>query len=90
MGVSIRACSGCVQQPQVVGLSLRQASGIQEDVRMLVFWIGIATAVIACLAVFFVLAARAPIMDEDPDLPEPAERIADRQARLKSRKQRAA
>jgi hypothetical protein len=53
-------------------------------------WIGIATAWIACLAVFLILAARATIMDEDPDLPEPAERIADREARLKSRKQDAA
>jgi hypothetical protein len=49
-------------------------------------WIGIATAWVACLAVVLILAARAPIMDEDPDLAEPAERIAEREARLKSRK----
>jgi hypothetical protein len=61
----------------------------QEDLPMLV-WIGIATAWIACLAVFLVLAARAPIMDEDPDLQEPAEGVAEREARLQSRKQDAA
>jgi hypothetical protein len=51
-------------------------------------WIGIATAWVACLAVVVVvvLAARAPIMEEDPDLAERAERIAEREARLKSRK----
>jgi hypothetical protein len=48
--------------------------------------IGIATAWVACLAVLVVLVARAPIMDEDPDLAERAERIAEREARLKSRK----
>jgi hypothetical protein len=55
-------------------------------------WIGIATAWVACLAVVVVvvLAARAPIMEEDPDLAERAERIAEREARLKSRKRGAA
>jgi hypothetical protein len=53
-------------------------------------WIGIATAWVACLAVVVVLAARAPIMDIDPDLEERAERIAEREARLKSRKRGAA
>jgi hypothetical protein len=56
-------------------------------------WIGIATACtawVACLAVVVVLAARAPIMDIDPDLEERAERIAEREARLKSRKRGAA
>jgi hypothetical protein len=60
-----------------------------EDVLMLI-WIGIATAWVACLAVVVVLVARAPIMDEDPDLAERAERIAEREAWLKSRKRGAA
>jgi hypothetical protein len=60
-----------------------------EDAPMLI-WIGIATAWVACLAVFVVLVARAPIMDEDPDLEERAERIAEREARLKSGKRGAA
>ena len=46
----------------------------------MLIWIGIATAWVACLAVVVVLAARAPIMDEDPDLAERAERIAEREA----------
>jgi hypothetical protein len=50
-----------------------------EDVPMLI-WIGIAAAWVACLAVMVVLVARAPIMDEDPDLVERAERIAEREA----------
>ena len=45
-----------------------------------------AVACLACLAVVIVLAARAPIMDVDPDLEERAERIAEREAWLKSRK----
>ena len=49
-----------------------------------------AVACLACLAVVIVLAARAPIMDIDPDLEERAERIAEREARLKSRKRGAA
>ena len=53
-------------------------------------WIGIATAFVACLAVMIVVAARAPIMDVDPDLEERAERIAEREAWLKSRKRGAA
>jgi hypothetical protein len=48
------------------------------------------SACLACLAVVIVLAARAPIMDIDPDLEERAERIAERGARLKSRKRGAA
>ena len=48
--------------------------------------IGIATAWVACLGVMVVLVARAPIMDEDPDLVERAERMAEREAWLKSRK----
>jgi hypothetical protein len=56
----------------------------------MIIWIGIATAWVACLAVVVVLAARAPIMDVDPDLEERAERIAEREARLKSRKRGAA
>ena len=40
-----------------------------EDGPMLI-WIGIATAWVACLAIVVVLVARAPIMDEDPDLEE--------------------
>ena len=52
----------------------------------MLIWIGIATVWVACLAVFVVLVARAPIMDEDPDLEERAERIAEREAWLKSRK----
>ncbi len=34
----------------------------------MLIWIGIAMAWVACLAIVVVLAARAPIMDEDPDL----------------------
>jgi hypothetical protein len=49
-----------------------------------------AVVCLACLAVVIVLAARAPIMDIDPDLEERAERIAEREARLKSRKRGAA
>ena len=60
-----------------------------EDVPMFI-WIGIATAFVACLAVMIVVAARAPIMDVDPDLEERAERIAEREAWLKSRKRGAA
>ena len=53
-----------------------------------------AVACLACLAIMIVLAARAPIMDEDPDLAmdedpdfvERAERIAERDARSKSHK----
>jgi hypothetical protein len=57
----------------------------------MLFWIGIAMAWVACLAVVVVLAARAPIMDEDPDLEERAERIAEWEAaRLKWRKRGAA
>ena len=36
----------------------------------MLIWIGIATAWVACLAIVVVLVARAPIMDEDPDLEE--------------------
>jgi hypothetical protein len=43
-------------------------------------------ACLACLAVMVVLAARAPIMEDDPELEERAERIAEREARLKSSK----
>jgi hypothetical protein len=56
----------------------------------MLIWIGIAAAWGACLAVVIVLVARAPIMDVDPDLEERAERIAEREAWLKSRKRRAA
>ena len=56
----------------------------------MLIWIGIATAWVACLAVVAVLAARAPIMDEDQELADRAERIAEREARLKSRKRGAA
>jgi hypothetical protein len=56
----------------------------------MLIWIGIATAWVACLGVMVVLVARAPIMDIDPDLEERAERIAEREARLKSRKRGAA
>ena len=49
-------------------------------------WIGIATAWVTCFGVVVALVARAPIMDEDQDLAERAERIAEREARLKSRK----
>ena len=45
-----------------------------------------AVACLACLAVMIVLAARAPIMDIDPDLEERAERIAEREEWLKSHK----
>jgi hypothetical protein len=44
-----------------------------------------AVACLACLAVVIVLAARAPIMDVDPDLEDRAERIAEREAWLKNR-----
>ena len=60
-----------------------------EDVPMLI-WIGIATAWVACLGVMAVAVARAPIIDVDPDLVERAERIAEREAWLKSRKRGAA
>jgi hypothetical protein len=53
-------------------------------------WIGIATAWLACLAVVVVLVARAPIMDEDPDLEERAARIAEREAWLKKSRKRGA
>ena len=57
----------------------------------MLIWIGIAAAWVACFAVMVVLVARAPIMDEDPDLAERAERIAEREAWLrKSRKRGAA
>ena len=36
----------------------------------MLIWIGIAIAWVAGLAAMAVLAARAPIMDEDPDLAE--------------------
>ena len=52
----------------------------------MLIWIGIATAFVACFVVMAVLVARAPIVDEDPDLVERAERIAEREAWLKSRK----
>jgi hypothetical protein len=55
-----------------------------EGLPMLI-WIGIATVWVACLAVFVVLVARAPIMDVDPDLEDRAERIAEREAWLKNR-----
>ena len=58
-----------------------------EDVPMLMWF---AVAWLACIAVVMVLAARAPIMDIDPDLEERADRIAEREARLKSRKRGAA
>ena len=45
-----------------------------------------AVACLACLAVMVVLAARAPIMEDDPELEERAEQIAEREARLKSGK----
>ena len=53
-------------------------------------WIGIATAWIACFGVVVALVARAPIMDEDPDLEERAERIAEREAWLKKSRKRGA
>ena len=56
----------------------------------MIIWIGIATAFVACFAVMAVLVARAPIIDVDPDLVERAERIAEREAWLKSRKRGAA
>jgi hypothetical protein len=56
----------------------------------MIIWIGIATAWVACLAVMAVLVARAPIMDEDADLAERAERVAEREAWLKLRKRGAA
>ena len=56
----------------------------------MIIWIGIATAWVACLAVVVVLAARAPIMDVDPDLEERAERIAEREAWLKKSRKRGA
>ena len=52
----------------------------------MLIWIGIATAWVACFGVVVALVARAPIMDVDPDLEERAERIAEREAWLKSRK----
>ena len=74
-------------------VNFQSYTGSMEDVPMLI-WIGIAMAWVACLAVVVVLAARAPIMDEDPDLAmdeepdlaERAERIGERDAWLKSRK----
>ena len=45
-----------------------------------------AVACLACLAVMIVLAARAPIIDIDPDLEERAEGIAEREEWLKSHK----
>jgi hypothetical protein len=56
----------------------------------MLIWIGIATAWIACFGVVVALVARAPIMDVDPDLEERADQIAERDARLKSRKRGAA
>ena len=56
----------------------------------MIIWIGIATAWVACLAVVVVLAARAPIMDVDPDLEERAEPIAEREAWLKKSRKRGA
>ena len=53
-------------------------------------WIGIATAWVACLGVMVALVARAPIMDEDSDLVERAERIAEREAWLKKSRKRGA
>jgi hypothetical protein len=53
-------------------------------------WIGIATGCLACLAVVIVLAARAPIIDIDPDLEERADRIAEREAWLKKSRKRGA
>ena len=53
-------------------------------------WIGIAAAWVACFAVVVALVSRAPIMDVDKDLEERADRIAEREARLKSRKRGAA
>ena len=53
-------------------------------------WIGIATAWVACFGVVVALVARAPIMDEDPDLEERAERIAEREAWLKKSRERGA
>jgi hypothetical protein len=58
-----------------------------EDVPMFI-WIGIATAFVTCFAVMAVLVARAPIMDEDPDLEERAARIAEREAWLKKSRKR--
>ena len=49
-----------------------------------------AVAWLACIAVVMVLAARAPIIDIDPDLEERADRIAEREAWLKSHKRGAA
>ena len=60
-----------------------------EDVPMLI-WIGIATAWVACLGVMVVLVARAPIMDEDQELVERADRIAEREAWLKKSRKRGA
>jgi hypothetical protein len=57
---------------------------------MFIWMIGMVTAWVACFAVVVVLVARAPIMDIDPDLEERAERIAEKEARLKSRKRGAA
>ena len=58
-----------------------------EDVPMLMWF---AVAWLACIAVVIVLAAGAPIIDIDPDSEERAYRIAEREARLKSRKRGAA
>ena len=49
-----------------------------------------AVVCLACLAVVIVLAARAPIIDIDPDLEERADRIAEREAWLKKSRQRGA
>jgi hypothetical protein len=58
-----------------------------EDVPMLMWF---AVAWLACIAVVMVLAARAPIMDIDPDLEERADRIAEREAWLKKSRKRGA
>jgi hypothetical protein len=49
-----------------------------------------AVVCLACLAVVIVLAARAPIIDIDPDLEERADRIAEREAWLKKSRKRGA
>ena len=58
-----------------------------EDVPMLMWF---AVVCLACLAVVIVLAARAPIIDIDPDLEERADRIAEREAWLKKSRKRGA
>ena len=58
-----------------------------EDMSMFMWF---AVACLACLAVVIILAARAPIMDVDPDLEERAERIAEREAWLKKSRKRGA